>query len=137
MVEILNRQRKHRVPARKLEKLLRRLAAHYRLKNPEMVLAFVGTKTITDLNRRFRKKNRPTDVLSFPVGQKTLEGRFYLGDVIISVPQAWKQSMRQKHGLERELFILTIHGFLHLLGFKHFKNIEGEEEKARRLFLGD
>jgi len=136
MVEIQNRQRKRRVPVRKLEDLLRRLAAHYRLKNPEMVLALVGTKTITNLNRRFRKKDQPTDVLSFPVGQTTSEGKFYLGDIIISVPQAWKQSLSHEHGLERELSVLTIHGFLHLLGFKHFKNIEREEEKARRLFLG-
>ncbi len=137
MIEILNRQRKFKVPVRKLEKLLGRLATHYRLKNIEMVLALVGTGTITTLNRRFRKKDKPTDVLSFPVGRATAEGKFYLGDIIISVPQAKKQSLRQKHGLEREISILAIHGFLHLLGFKHFKNIEGEEEKARRLFLGN
>jgi probable rRNA maturation factor len=105
------------------------------MKDPEVALAFVGTKAMKKLNRQFLKKNAPTDVLSFPLGERGADGKFYLGDIAISVPQAFKQCFREKHGLERELEILTVHGFLHLLKFEHSSGIEEEEEKIRDLVL--
>jgi probable rRNA maturation factor len=85
------------------------------------------------LNRKFLKKDAATDVLSFPVGKRGPDGKFYLGDIIISVPQAFKQCFAQPYGLESELKHLTIHGFLHLLGYDHGRGIEGEEGKVLRL----
>jgi len=115
--------------------LLKRLIEHYKLADPEVSLVLVGTRAIRTLNRRFLKKDAPTDVLSFPIGEKSADGKFYLGDIVISVPQAYKQGFSQNHGLERELEFLVIHGFLHLLGFKHRKGIEEEEKKIRALML--
>lgn len=135
MIEIINRQRKHRISQKKFKSLLQRLTEHYKLADPEVSLVFVGTRAIKTLNRRFLKKDAPTDVLSFPIGEKSADGRFYLGDIVISVPQAHKQCSSQNYGLERELELLTIHGFLHLLGFKHRKGIESEEKKIRTLML--
>lgn len=135
MIEIINRQRKHRISQKKYKSLLERLTEHYKLANPEVSLVFVGTRAIKTLNRRFLKKDAPTDVLSFPIGEKSADGKFYLGDIVISVPQARKQCSSQSHGLERELELLAIHGFLHLLGFKHRKGIEEEERKIRILML--
>lgn len=137
MIEILNQQHDRRVPVRKLRLLLENLAEHYRLNDAGLVLALVDNRTIAQLNRQYRKKDGPTDVLSFPHHEADAEGRFYLGDIIISVPQAAEQSERLKHSLEMELSILTIHGFLHLLGFKHFRDIEAEEEKVRKRFFPD
>ncbi len=137
MIEILNQQHEHRVPVRRLRTLVENLAEHYRLKKSGLVLAFVDNRTIAQLNRQYRKKDGPTDVLSFPHHEADAEGVFYLGDIVISVPQALEQSVRLKHSLEAELSILTIHGFLHLLGFKHFRDIEAEEEKMRKRFLHD
>ena len=136
MIEIINRQRKHRISQKKLKSLLRRLIDHYKLEDPEVTLVFVGTRAIRTLNRRFRKRDVPTDVLSFPIGEESIDGKFYLGDIVISVPQAFTQCSSQNHGLERELEFLVIHGFLHLLGFKHGKGIEREEKKIRNLMLG-
>ena len=74
-------------------------------------------------------------MLSFPVGEKGADGKYYLGDIIISVPKAHDQSLERKHSLEREMEILTIHGFLHLLGYEHFKGLEKEEKKIKKLLL--
>lgn len=135
MITILNRQKKHRVPIKAFERLLADLAARYRLAAPEVTLAFVGERAIRTLNRKWMKKDRPTDVLSFPLGEKAADGRFYLGDIVIAVPVAARQARARGHGLERELRLLAIHGFLHLLGYDHFEGLEEEERKVRRTYL--
>ena len=74
------------------------------------------------LNRQFRRVDKSTDVLSFPVGRQPAElerDAGYLGDVVISVETANRQALAQRHSLERELQILMIHGLLHLLGYDH------------------
>ena len=135
MIEILNRQRKYPVRTRAFKRLLEGLVARYRLKDPDVTLAFVGTKAVRTLNRKFMKKDRPTDVLSFPVGKKGPDGRFFLGDIIVAVPVAERQGREKGHWLERELELLAVHGFLHLLGYDHFAGIEEEERKVRGLYL--
>lgn len=135
MITILNRQKKHRIPIKAFERLLADLAARYRLAAPEVTLAFVGERAIRTLNRKWMKKDKPTDVLSFPLGEKAADGRFYLGDIVIAVPVAARQARAKGHGLERELRLLAIHGFLHLVGYDHFAGIEEEERKAHRTFL--
>ncbi len=137
MVEILNQQKRHNIELQRFESLLDKLIAHYQLKAPEMTLAFVNNKAILDLNRRFMQKDAPTDVLSFPIRDVGADGKYYLGDIIICVPYANRQRQTQGHSLERELEFLTIHGFLHLQDFEHFKGLEEEEQKIRKLFLED
>jgi probable rRNA maturation factor len=108
---------------------------HYQLDDPEVTLVFVNNKTIQELNYKFLNKNAPTDVLSFPVGEKGADGKYYMGDIIISAQKAHDQAQEQKHSVEREMEILTIHGFLHLLGYEHFKGLEKEEKKIKKLKL--
>jgi probable rRNA maturation factor len=135
MIEILNRQRKYPVRTRAFKRLLEDLAARYRLPDPDLTLALVGTEAIRTLNRKFMKKDRPTDVLSFPLRKTGADGRFYLGDIVIAVAVADRQGREKGHGLERELQLLAIHGFLHLLGHDHSAGMEAEERKAHRLYL--
>lgn len=135
MIQIINQQKKYWINTKKFKDLLKRLIHHYKLNDPEISLVFVDTRAIKRLNRLFLKKNAPTDVLSFPIREKGADNKFYLGDITISVPQAFKQCLAENHGLERELELLAIHGFLHLLGYEHFKGIEEEEEKIKNLFL--
>jgi probable rRNA maturation factor len=135
MFAIINRQKKHPVRTRAFERLLAELSSRYRLDDPEVSLAFVGERAIRTLNRKFMKKDRPTDVLSFPLGEKGADGKFYLGDIVIAVPVAFRQSRAKGHSLDREMRLLAIHGFLHLLGFDHFAGIEDEERKAHELYL--
>lgn len=133
MIHLVNQQKRYWINRKKFKSLLRRLVEHYEVDNPEISLVFVGTRTIKRLNRLYLKKDDPTDVLSFPMGETGADGAFYLGDIVICVPQAFKQCFPKEHGLERELEILTIHGFLHLLGYEHFKGMEDEEEKIYKL----
>jgi len=135
MIEIINRQRTQTINKNRFQVLLARLVDRYQLDDPEVTLAFVNNKTIQELNREFLKKNVPTDVLSFPLGEKGADGKYYMGDIIISVPKALEQASDQARSLERELEILTIHGFLHLLGYEHFKGLEKEEKKIKKLML--
>lgn len=89
-------------------------------------------------NHAYRRKDSPTDVLSFPVNEVTQEGRHFLGDILISVERAAKQAAARKHSLDRELQILMLHGMLHLLGYDH-ETDSGEmdrlESKLRRALL--
>jgi probable rRNA maturation factor len=137
MIEVINRQRKYRINKHRFKILLERLVEHYSLNDPEITLAFVNNTRIQKLNKEFLGENRPTDVLSFPIGEKGADGKFYLGDIIISVHKAFQQSAVKEHELEKELEHLTIHGFLHLVGFVHDKGMEEEEEMIRKAIIED
>ena len=135
MIEILNQQKRYKLDTRKYKNLLEKLIKFYDKQKVEVTLAFVNNKAIRDLNRRFLKKDTPTDVLSFPIRERNADGKYYLGDIIVSVPQAAKQASSKAHILDRELELLIIHGFLHLHGFEHFKGLEKEEKNLRKLLL--
>ena len=77
----------------------------------EISIAFVDDDAMQALNRQFRKKNRTTDVLTFP-GEDSCE-------VVISVDQAKRQAVDEKHGLTTEIRYLLLHGLLHGLGYDH------------------
>ena len=80
---------------------------------------------VKKLNLAFRKKDAPTDVLSFPLGENgeydvnPETGLKMLGDVVISVERAVEQANEFGHTLNRELAYLTVHSMLHLLGYDH------------------
>lgn len=83
----------------------------------ELSLALVTDPQIHDLNQRYRGKDKPTDVLSFPLADDLQP--WLLGDVVISVETAARQAQRRGHTLPDELQTLLIHGILHLLGYDH------------------
>ena len=103
-------------------------------KNIEVSLNLVGEDKIKELNNKYRGKNEVTDVLSFPLGESGLKRYdiLPLGDIFICLPFAVKESKRQDVGLEKELAWLTIHGFLHLLGYDHEKS-DSDKKKMFRL----
>jgi len=75
---------------------------------------------VRELNHEYLGIDAPTDVLSFPAGEPDPDtGATYLGDVIISIPQAAAQAEAAGHGLEAEVQLLVVHGVLHLLGHDH------------------
>ncbi|MCX7973086.1 MAG: rRNA maturation RNase YbeY [Candidatus Aminicenantes bacterium] len=131
MVQIINRQRKHKIREKHFRHLVSKLLSFYSLPKAEVSLVFTGNSSIKRLNRQFRKKDMPTDVLSFPMAEKGIDGQYYLGDIIISVPQAYFQCGRKESELEKELDRLIIHGFLHLLGYNHGSEMEKEAMKIK------
>ena len=80
----------------------------------EVDILIATNKRLHDLNRRFRRKNKPTDVLSFP--------RPSGGDIAISAQIARENAQRYGHSLAAELKILVLHGMLHLAGYDHEKD---------------
>jgi probable rRNA maturation factor len=94
------------------------LRAHA-LERTEISVMFVNDSEIQRLNRIYRRVDRPTDVLAFPLGERDAETTtpVMLGDIVISIPTALAQAKRLHHSLEREITVLLIHGFVHLLGF--------------------
>ena len=113
-VVVLNRQRRQRIDPPRLRRVLRGAARPLRAKG-EVALVLAGDGLLRRLNREFRGRDKATDVLSFP-GAGGEEG---LGDVVISVPTAARNARRQGHSVLRELDILALHGFLHVLGYNH------------------
>lgn len=88
-----------------------------RFKSSSFTLLITKDKEIQDLNRKFRKINKPTDVLSFHLNERL--NKKYLGDIVISVETAKKQAVKKRIQQETELTMLFIHGYLHLLGYDH------------------
>ena len=90
-------------------------------KNVSFTLLLSNNKNIKKLNKKFRNKNKSTDILSFPLGRKiSIKKDTYLGDIIISFNYMNK---KKEKTLFRTVVIKTfIHGFLHLLGFDHIKD---------------
>ncbi len=88
----------------------------------EVSIAFVDDTAMQQLNKRFRRKNRTTDVLTFPADDSyadpNAKGR-PLGDIVISVDQARRQAAEERHSLATEVRYLILHGILHALGYDH------------------
>lgn len=98
-----------------------------RLRNTDVALSLVDEREIRSLNHVYRKKNRPTDVLSFQQRALTRAGQRHLGDIVLSLPTAKKQAPTFGRTFRLEAELLTIHGLLHLCGYDHQ---DPKEEKA-------
>ena len=100
----------------------------------EVSVSFVDNESIHKLNLEYREKDKPTDVLSFPMWEKeeltdgsALDGHAVtLGDIIISAEKAKSQAEEYGHSLEREICFLSVHSILHLLGYDHETSEEDE-----------
>jgi probable rRNA maturation factor len=94
----------------------------------DLSLAIDNDERIRELNYEFLGQDKPTDVLAFPAQHVDPDsGNPYLGDVIVSFPRAQAQAEKAGHTVTAELYLLTIHGILHLLGHDH----DQPEKKAR------
>lgn len=120
-----------------VQNVLQKAAELYGLsEKAEVSVALCDDATIHQLNRDFRKVDRPTDVLSFALNEgeepEIVDGpaEELLGDIIISVDTLTRQAEEYGHSLERELAYLTIHGFLHLMGYDH--EIEDDKIEMRK-----
>lgn len=97
-------------------------------KKREMNVIFVDNKEIKEINNKYRKIDKATDVISFANRDndfiiKTKE----LGDIFISIEKATEQASKYGHSIDREIGFLAVHGYLHLIGYDHQDN-EGEKK---------
>jgi probable rRNA maturation factor len=106
----------------------------------EVSVTFVTNERIQEINREYRHKDQPTDVISFALeelGEDEVEivgGQIprVLGDIIISIDRAKEQAEEYNHSFSRELGFLALHGFLHLLGYDHIEEMDEKKMFQRQ-----
>ena len=112
------------------------------LSNDKLLVSIILTNPdhIRQINKKYRNIDKPTDVLSFPMFEKSeiddliknkdLRHNDILGDMVISIPQVQIQAEEYGHSFERELSYMVVHSFYHLMGYDH---MEEEDKKNMRL----
>ncbi len=139
-VVLQNRQRVVGLDRVWLRRTAEAVLSAVRADNAELSLMLVSDRRMRALNRRYRKKDRPTDVLAFPLtlspaGRGWGAGRnppMLLGDIVISVPTARRQAAELGHGLREELRHLLVHAVLHLMGYDHERGPRDAALMARK-----
>jgi probable rRNA maturation factor len=107
------------------------------LGNAELSVLLTDDRGIQSMNASYRRRNEPTDVLSFAmregehVGATSPTGTEILGDIVISVDTAARQARRSRRSIDREIMMLLAHGLLHLVGFDHRNAAETRAMRAR------
>ncbi len=131
-----------RIDKRWLRRLVKEsLGAHGVDTEVELSLLISDDATVRDLNKKYRGKDKTTDVLSFALEADKRGGAaagfvmppgemVHLGEVIVSYPQAAEQAAERKRAVEDELALLVVHGVLHLLGYDHDKPAREREMRS-------
>ena len=107
------------------KKICKAFPKKYKFLNKKVTFTLLlsNNKNIKKLNKIFRKKNKSTDILSFPLNKKRkISKNTYLGDIIISYDYLDKPRSQDSKSFKEKVIKILIHGFLHLLGFDHKKN---------------
>ena len=107
------------------KKICQNFPKKYKFINKKISLSLLlsNNKCIKKLNKRFRNKNKATDILSFPLSEKKkILKQTYIGDIVISYDFIDKSKSQDSKVFKQKLIKTFIHGFLHLLGFDHVKN---------------
>ena len=131
---MLDRQRRRRVRPDRVRRVLRAAARDLGVSG-ELAVVLAGDRTLRSLNARYRGKDKPTDVLSFPGPG----GEAGLGDVVISLDTAERNARALGRTLPQEVDVLALHGFLHVLGYDHETDdgtMDRLEARLRRRLLG-
>lgn len=131
---ILNRQKRVRVALPLLEKFARRVRRELRLDGRDVAICLVSEAEMARLNKTYRGKHGPTDVLSFPASEEASSRRASsksLGDIAIAPTVARRNAKRYGRTLPDELRILILHGVLHLMGYDH-ESDSGQMERRER-----
>ena len=121
-------------------KLIKAFPSRYQFKNKNVNLSILlsDNKNIKRLNKKFRNKNKPTDILSFPFDNKIkIKDKVYLGDIAISYNFMDKPKKQKINFFIVKVIKTFIHGFLHLLSFDHvklgdYKKMLNEEQNIYR-----
>ena len=130
---IRNQQKHILLDPRKIRKAGQRILASLSLPDAELSILLVEDAQIRELNRRYLQRDKPTNVLAFPMrkGEYATLHPHLLGDLVISVETAQRQSRRFGLNPMQMIILLMVHGILHLIGYEH----EGAKKGAREMAL--
>lgn len=123
-VLINNRQKKSKLNLRRIRSIAEEVMRFEgQSEQTELSVVFCDDDFIQKLNDQYLGKNRPTDVLSFPMEEDDFDNDVkMLGDVVISIETAERQAAKMRHSIGHEVVFLLIHGLLHLIGYDHATN---------------
>lgn len=130
-IRVYNRQRTVAIDTAAVKKCVLQIMAYLGCSDQELSVVFGSDRLLQELNRTYRHKDHPTNVLAFPQ-YPTYEGEpatTLLGDVIVSLPTAAREARDLQQALEERVVYLLLHGILHLLGHDH----EGSAAQRRRM----
>jgi len=113
-IQIINAHKSYRIKTGLLKNKVEHLLKTEGRKKGDVNIILSNNRYLKNLNKRFRKKNYATDVLSFPFNEPD-----FLGEIYISLEKVKKQSKKLKAAFYSELWCLITHGLFHLLGFTH------------------
>ena len=142
---IKNQQKIVKINQRKIKEIIKKILQHLKVdEETEISVLFTDDKFIRSLNNKYRGIDKPTDVLSFSLGEGSVktpesESDTLLGDIIISAETAQRQADKLNHSREKELAVLLIHGLLHLTGYDHekdkdYKIMQEKESEILKIF---
>ncbi|CAM2779071.1 rRNA maturation RNase YbeY [Helicobacter burdigaliensis] len=114
-----------------LENFLQKMTKNLNISLKQCELIILNNEAMQEINKTYRNIDKPTDVLSFP-----LDSEFCMlyGSILISIDFAKEVSNSLNHSIEEEIYLLFIHGFLHLVGYDHEKDC-GEQRKKEEEFI--
>ncbi len=121
------------VRASEVRRRAERMLEALRMQKAELSILLCDDATIHELNRDYRKKDRPTDVLAFAMreGEGGALNPALLGDVVISLETARRQAREHRRSIVEEVTFLLAHGLLHLLGYDHQTDEQDRIMRAR------
>ena len=144
MIFIKNQQSTIPIEVKRIRKMAKSILSFLNIPNHELSILLLDDKGITEINKKYLNRNRPTNVISFSL----TEGEFgsinpqVLGDVVISVEKALEQAEINGKTPGEEISFLLIHGILHLLGYDHIrgkgerKRMRGKEKEVYKVVMG-
>lgn len=132
--EVINNNKELVEETEQMKDFIKYCVKKLKLKNVIFNVIIVNNKKIHEINKKYRKIDKPTDVISFALedSKENFTSKIrMLGDIYISYEKVKSQALEYNHSLVRELCFLAIHGLLHLLGYDHMK----KEEEIRMFEL--
>jgi probable rRNA maturation factor len=128
-INLINKQNNYKLPLSQLKDLVRYILKLQGIRNTELNILFADNKRIKEFNKRFLKKNKVTDVISFYEAKTMTQAKklSYLGELIVSVEAARKQAATYDNSIIREIRLYVVHGLLHLLGYRDYTVREKNE----------
>ena len=126
-IKLINRHKKYKINESLLKKIIKEILGLCEgLKNIELEIVFLDDRSIRRLNKRFKKKDEPTDVLSFGMKAEEFGCRPFIGEIFISLDRALENSETFGSSFAEEALLYVIHGILHIIGY------DDENSAARR-----
>ncbi len=122
--EVINNNKELVEETEQMKDFIKYCVKKLKLKNVIFNVIIINNKKIHEINKKYRKIDKPTDVISFALedSKENFTSKIrMLGDIYISYEKVKSQALEYNHSLVRELCFLAIHGLLHLLGYDHMK----------------